>query len=158
MQFFYNFFSNFSSILKSENSSNLSELISPLVLAAWSFGSVFLFCEFGIKVTNAFEEFGDELYQCKWYSFSTETQQMMVTFLAETQDPAFVRGYCNIVCLRDSFKKARSTVFFFTLYRSKGDLKLTKIQSFHSVLDNSCGFFLFYDTSPNQCLNIFILH
>lgn len=101
---------NFFLILKSENDSNSTKLISPLLLASWSFGPVYIYCEFGTAVTTEFAKFDDELYQCKWYSYSIEIQKMMLIFIAETQDPVFIRGFCNIVCIRDSFKKACSSL------------------------------------------------
>lgn len=98
-------FWQFISILKSENESSLTELIPPLILALSSFGPLLLYCEFGSAVTDEFESFSNELYQCKWYLYPIEIKQMMVIFIAETQDTVFVQGFGNIVCVRDSFKK-----------------------------------------------------
>lgn len=105
------------SILKSEDDSNSMELISPLLYAFWSFAPIFMYCEFGNAVTDEFESFSDELCQCKWYSLPIELQKMMVVFIEGTQEPIIVRGFCNIVCIRDSFKKVTS--FFIFYFRSK---------------------------------------
>lgn len=112
--------------LQSEGVATATELISPLVLASWSFASVFLYCEFGASVTTEFAKFDDELYQSKWYSLPVEIQKMMMIFIASTQKPVFIRGFCNIVCIRDSFKKVHG--FFFSASKWQ---KITSVTFIH---------------------------
>lgn len=56
---------------------------------------------------NQYELLNDEMYQCDWYSFLIEMQQMFVTFMSFTQQPVLIHGYGNTLtqCRRDTFKK-----------------------------------------------------
>lgn len=68
---------------------------------------IFSLCELGETVTNQYEKLSDELYQCDWYSFPIEMQQMFVTFMSCTQQPVFIHGYGDTLtqCTRETFKK-----------------------------------------------------
>lgn len=91
-------------ILKSEPDSDPSQFVMPLLMVFWSFAFIFFYCELGQSVTNQFNHFDDALCQCKWYLCSVDLQQMLLTFMSDTQQPMLLRGYANIVCARDSFK------------------------------------------------------
>lgn len=56
-------------------------------------------------VTNRFDLFDNELYQCDWYELPLEVQQLLVILMANTQKPATIRGYGNVVCSRKTFQK-----------------------------------------------------
>lgn len=107
---FSNIFALFISISKSADNSTTMELISPLILIFWSFASVSMYCEFGTAVTDEFARFSDELCQCAWYSLPNGIQKMLVIFIAETQEPIIVRGFCNIMCTRQTFKTVNNFI------------------------------------------------
>lgn len=65
----------------------------------------FFFCEFGQSVSSEFNSFDHEIYQCDWYTFPMNLQQMLVILMLDTQQSMYIRGYGNIVCSRDTFKK-----------------------------------------------------
>lgn len=64
-----------------------------------------MYAEFGNSVTDEFEKFNDELCRCKWYLWPIEMQKSMIIFIVGTQEPVLIRGFCNIVCIRETFKK-----------------------------------------------------
>ena len=92
------------------------DTITTLVEVTWSFFAVFLYCEFGRMVTSRFDKFHDKLQQCNWYSFSTEMQRLYLMFMMNAQQPVMIKGYANILCTRDTYKKV---IFFFELIMLK---------------------------------------
>lgn len=68
--------------------------------------SFWIFCSCGGMVTNRFNTFDDELYQqCDWHVLPVEAQQLLVILIANTQKPATIRGYGNVVCSRKTFQE-----------------------------------------------------
>lgn len=86
---------------------NVLKLVQALSGVLGSLVLIFFLCELGNMVTNQYELLNDEMYQCDWYSFSIEMQQMFVTFMSFTQQPVLIHGYGNTLtqCRRDTFKK-----------------------------------------------------
>lgn len=82
-------------------------LIVLLCEMAWSFVSVFVVCEFGQKVCDAFFEIDDEICQLDWYLFSIEIQKILLTLMINTQKPVSLGVFGNITCDREDFKKVR---------------------------------------------------
>lgn len=74
---------------------------------AYSFGVIFVECEFGEMITYKFDTFNEELCESRWYLFSNEMQRMILIFISNTQQPVYIRGYGNIVCARDAFKQVK---------------------------------------------------
>lgn len=66
---------------------------------------VFIICEPGMMMTNAFEIVGMNLYQCDWYTLSIEMQKMYMIFVSNTQNPISVSTYGDILCERERMKK-----------------------------------------------------
>lgn len=66
---------------------------------------VFIICEFGGMMTDRFEAFNHNLCQCKWYLYTAELQRLYLLFVVNTQHPVIIRGYGNIICTRETFKK-----------------------------------------------------
>lgn len=62
-------------------------------------------------MNGQFDATDEELYQCDWYSFPMDMQKMVLIFMMGTQEPVFIRGFGNIECTRDAFKK----VLFLTI-------------------------------------------
>lgn len=73
----------------------------------WSFAFILFFCEFGEMVTSKFDWYHEELCKCNWYLFPMEIQPLYLMFITNTQLPAHIRCFGNILCIRDSFKKVR---------------------------------------------------
>lgn len=79
-------------------------MIMPVIIVFWAFILIFSYCELGKKVTNAFNDFNEQLCQAKWYLLSVDIQRMLLIFMSDAQQPVLLRGFGNIVCTRDSFK------------------------------------------------------
>lgn len=93
---------------QSKDASSALEIIYPLVLLFWPFAVVFIFCEFGEKVSTQFQYFNDELCKCDWYLLPIEMQRILLTVMTNSQQPIFIQGYGNTLCIRYSFNKVNS--------------------------------------------------
>lgn len=76
-----------------------------LTLLGFSFIINLIFCESGQMVGIQFEMFNDALNQCNWWSFPVEMQQMLIVVMANSQYLTLIRGYGNVLCTRETFKK-----------------------------------------------------
>lgn len=95
----------FSSLQKSDNVLDTIELTMALILQFWSLLMIFFFCILGEMVTNQFEMFNDELNQCNWYVLPLELQKIMIIVMVNAQRETVIRGFGNILCTRQTFKK-----------------------------------------------------
>lgn len=59
-------------------------------------------------VNTQFEKFDVELYQCYWYTFPIDMQQMLMTFMTYTQRSTMIHGFSNTECTRTTFKRVKS--------------------------------------------------
>lgn len=160
--------------MKSQDDSNLAELIAPLNYVFWSFVSIFLFCgtvfdllfsyilihlsqfvlfvplsEFGGMVTKQFDAFDEQLCQSNWYLYPNGMQRLLLIFILDAQQPVLIRGYGTIVCTREFFEKASS--FVFGCIRFEYLTTLNKFYHLLSILaDNQWSIFIFYGSSTNQ--------
>lgn len=80
-------------------------MIPSFICMISSIAAIFIVCEFGHQLTMQFNKFDEELFQCNWYLFHIELQQMLVTVMANTQQLAYMQGFGNIQCTRNSFKE-----------------------------------------------------
>lgn len=85
--------------------SGAMEIMSPLTEMLWSFGMIAVFCEVSEKVIDEFDAFNEEIYGCNWYLLPKELQRMFLTFILSTQHPKIIRGFGDILCIRQTFKK-----------------------------------------------------
>lgn len=130
------------------------ELSITLAILFVVFAYLYMFCELGEKVSKQFEMFDDALSQCNWYAFPLKIQRILIIFMANSQDPAFLRGYGNILCTRETFKKViRSFVLCLSTFFSG----LTHSPSPCPTLDHQCELFVFHDVAPNQWIKCNIL-
>lgn len=133
--------------LKWTGESNFLELIPLYTILMWCVMILFLLCEPGARVTNQFEEFGDELSQCPWYSLTTEMQRMYVIFLTDSQRPANLSSYGGIVCERDTFKKV-AIIWVNWKYRNFNFSFLFEWLGFKRIV------FIFHDVSKLQAIAV----
>lgn len=85
--------------------SNPAYLLNSLLFITASFVTVFLTCEMGQNVSNQFNKFGDKVGTCDWYLLLRKLQQMFVIVMINAQEPVSIRGFGNVECTRDSFKR-----------------------------------------------------
>lgn len=88
------------------------EIIQPILLVAWSFIEIFLFCNFGEMVTQKYIEVNHAFFECNWYLFPIEIQRhYMPMILMNTQQTVILRGFGNIDITRETFKKVSNEHF-----------------------------------------------
>lgn len=105
---------HFFCILQLYNNGNWMGIIQQISYMFWSFGLIFILCNFGQKLTNQFDELNDALYMCDWYSFPLENQRMLPTILIATQQSVALKGFGNILCSRETSKSV--SVFNLKIY------------------------------------------
>lgn len=71
----------------------------------WSFALVYLVCNFGHKVSAAFEEIDSAFDQMSWYLFPYEMWKRLPIIVAAAQQPAELAVFGSISCSREDFKK-----------------------------------------------------
>lgn len=76
-------------------------------MSFWSFGLIFFFCYFGQSMTTQFEGLCNQIYQCDWYLFPTEAQQMLPIIMIVFQKSVALRGFGNVYYTRESFKNVK---------------------------------------------------
>lgn len=70
----------------------------------WSFALIFIYCEFGERVSTGFSELNDAINQFNWYTFPIEIQRDLPIVMIFAQEPVVVSGFGNIACVRLTFK------------------------------------------------------
>lgn len=65
---------------------------------------VFIICELGQRITDAFEEIGFTIQQSDWYLFPIKIKQMLPMIIANAQKPATIECFGSITCARDTFE------------------------------------------------------
>lgn len=91
-------------LIKSDDCLTPTDLTTTLLIISWSFIIIFSCSELGETMAFQFNVFHELLCQSNWYEFSIDMQRMLIIFMLDTQQLAFIRGYGNIVCTRDAFK------------------------------------------------------
>lgn len=79
-------------------------MVVPSLFTFCAFALLFLFCEFGKRIIDASNKFGDELLMCDWYVFPTSIQKTLPLAMIGLQKPFILCGFGNIQCTRESFK------------------------------------------------------
>ena len=71
----------------------------------WAFALLFLFCEFGQKLTNHFDQLNVAINDCDWTSFPKKIQKILPIIMQNTQRPVVLRTFENASCSRETFKR-----------------------------------------------------
>lgn len=64
-----------------------------------------MFCDLGESVSNGFDALDEAVCSGNWYTFPIEIQRILPTILLATQKPVLLRGFGNIPCLRETYRK-----------------------------------------------------
>lgn len=80
-----------------------------MITLFWSVFPIYLFSDLGEDVSNHFYELNDTIYQSEWYAFPIEVQRMLPILLMTTQKQVVPRGFGNLLCIRESFKKVTTS-------------------------------------------------
>lgn len=86
-------------------SNNLVALITLLCELFWAVAFVFICCEFGERVTDAFIRINDAIDQLNWYLFPTTLWKILPTIIIAVQDSVGLQCVGSISCSRSVFKK-----------------------------------------------------
>lgn len=82
----------------------MANLLIPVVIVWCAFGSIFIFCELGERLTGRFAEIDNEMCSSDWYTFPMDIQKMLPIILNGTQASVVLIGIGNISCTREAFK------------------------------------------------------
>lgn len=70
-----------------------------------TFAIVFIACEFGQRIANAFSEINDLIEQFQWYRFPLQMQRTLPMVLNIGQEPVSLKCFGSLTCCRESLKK-----------------------------------------------------
>ena len=82
-------------------------MVQLVVLAdgLYSFGIVFMACEFGQRMTSAFADINILIGQFNWYKFPLKIKKMLPVILMSAQEPVVLEVFGNIACSRETYQK-----------------------------------------------------
>lgn len=98
---------------------------------------MFIYCEFGERVTSEFNELDDMIGQLNWYLCPLEIQRILPFVIKNTQKPIVIQAFRQFFCTREEFKAVSSVIKRIEKYQ----FKLISINSF---LDCYRWFSVFY--------------
>lgn len=85
---------------------SIQALLLPACNGIIGFTLVFIACELGQRMNNAFEDINLTIDQFDWYLFSIEVQRMLsIIIFPIVQQPVTLECLGSIKCTRDVFKK-----------------------------------------------------
>lgn len=87
-------------------------MIIPLVcMMFWSFSIIFVYCEFGERMSNGFNEINDSICCVNWYTFPINMQRMIPNILIIAQKPVVLDAFGKISCKREVFTNVSPFLF-----------------------------------------------
>lgn len=97
-----------------ENAS-ASVILQSFIALIWSFTLVLVSCEFGHRLSMAYDEIDLVIDQMHWYKFSAKLWKMLPILMNGCQIPIYLRVFGSTSCTREDFKRVRTNIFNFTL-------------------------------------------
>lgn len=76
-----------------------------------SFALLFISCEVGQQLSDAFEEINDIIDQYKWYLLPIKLRRTLPMIMIVSQKPVIMALFGSISCGREVFAKVRSMHF-----------------------------------------------
>lgn len=89
---------------------NIFEMSKFFVQLVWSFVIILMSCEFGQKLTNAFDQIDYEFCRFNWYKLPFDMWQMLPILIAASQKSIGLCVFGSISCEREDFKKVNNTL------------------------------------------------
>lgn len=96
---------DFSIHLLFQSQSSLMDLAILFFQNLGAFFFIYLACEFGEQVRNAYDGIECEMSQLGWYRLPMEVQKILPTVMVFAQEPVVLRGLGSVVCSREVFQK-----------------------------------------------------
>lgn len=85
-----------------------------------SFAIVFLCCEFGHKLSKAFEQIDCVIDKLHWYKFPLHIRKMLPILITNAQEPVALRVFGSVSCAREDFKNV--CIILETIHRVHFDI------------------------------------
>lgn len=83
----------------------MSALLNAALNGIFGIILVFISCELGQRMGDAFEEIGITIGEFDWYLFPIKIQRMLPMIIADAQQPVEVECFGSIACTRETFRK-----------------------------------------------------
>lgn len=83
-------------------------LLVLIVNGIFAFTTVFIACELGEGMIEAFDEIDSTIDQLNWYLFPIEFQQILPMIIVNAQQLIEMECFGSIACTRDVFKNVRN--------------------------------------------------
>lgn len=77
--------------------------------------SLFAICELGERISNAFDEIGDEIYQMDWLLFPIEMKKMLPLILMNAQQPVLSLSIGSFTTSRETMSSVIGLVFLISI-------------------------------------------
>lgn len=87
-------------------------LISNSLEMFWLLALMYTLCQFGQQMTDQFSSFEHTIVGTDWYTFPIDMQRHFIIIMKTGQDPVELKGFGNVYCSRETFKKV---ILFFKL-------------------------------------------
>lgn len=87
------------------------DLFLAVALLFWAFFQIFLYCEFGERLMERFDEIEDEVFNWSWYKMPLNIQKMLPIIINGIQQPVGLTGFGGIRCTREAFQNVGFLVF-----------------------------------------------
>lgn len=79
-------------------------MLNAIINGTFGLILVFIVCEIGQRMNDAFDEIGSTINQFDWYLFPIEEQRMCLMIITIAQQPVAVGCFGSIKCTREVFK------------------------------------------------------
>lgn len=80
-------------------------ILQTSVICFYLLVAMYIPCHFGNEVTFEFDGIWKSVYEVSWYEFPLETAKHFPFILEIAEKTVNMKGFGNIVCIRDLFKK-----------------------------------------------------
>lgn len=84
----------------------VSDFLHSFMMMSSAFFWMFGFNFFGSRVTTAFEDLSESVYQCDWYLLPFDMRKHITTILAMAQKPVHMHVFAGYHCTLETFKNA----------------------------------------------------
>ena len=83
---------------------NIMPLLLTILNGFIAFATVFIACELGQRMNNAFDGIDLTIDHFKWYLFPIEIKRVLPMIIVAAQQPVSLECFGSIICTRDVFK------------------------------------------------------
>lgn len=80
-------------------------LVLPVMNGSTGLALVFIACELGQRINNAFDEIDSTIEQFDWYLFPIEVKRILPMIIVIAQQPIALECFGSIACSREIFEK-----------------------------------------------------